>query len=140
MNIVIDSNILFSALIKNSITRRLILEYDDYFLFPLYIFEELEEHKDELRMKSRLSRSDFNNLLGLLLTKVHTIPNEALEKHRETAHKLVEDIDIDDAVFVACTLAFPESILWSDDKKLKQITKITVVNTKEIAKMLKQKT
>ena len=48
MKVVIDSNILFSALIKDSITRRLILEYDDFFLFPSYIFDEIEKHKDEL--------------------------------------------------------------------------------------------
>jgi len=33
MKIVIDSNILFSALIKDSTTRRLILEYEEPFSF-----------------------------------------------------------------------------------------------------------
>jgi len=44
----------------------------------------------------------------------------------------VKDIDPDDAVFVACILAHPNSILWSDDKKLKKLKNITVRNTQEI--------
>lgn len=35
MRIVMDSNVLFSALIKDSVTRRMILEYDRNFLVPL---------------------------------------------------------------------------------------------------------
>ena len=43
MKIVLDSNILFSAIIRDSKTRELILEYSDSFLFPEYIFTELQE-------------------------------------------------------------------------------------------------
>ena len=55
MNIIIDSNVLFSALIKNSFTRRIILEYQGLFLFPSIIFEETERHKEELLKKSGMS-------------------------------------------------------------------------------------
>ena len=48
MKIVMDSNVLFSALIRASTTRKLILEYGDLFLFPSYISEEAEKHKGEL--------------------------------------------------------------------------------------------
>lgn len=48
MNIVIDSNIIFSALIKDSIKRSLILRYEGSFLFPSFIFEELEKYKSYL--------------------------------------------------------------------------------------------
>jgi len=43
MNIVIDANILFSALIKDSKTREIILGYNGYFLFPFYIFIEMKK-------------------------------------------------------------------------------------------------
>jgi len=67
MNIVLDSNILFSALIKNSTTRKIILDYDGFFLFPSYIFIEMEHHKDELYKKSELSEKEFDDLLHLIL-------------------------------------------------------------------------
>ena len=70
MYVVLDTNVLFSALIKDSITRKLILDYDEVFLFPDYIFDELEKHKDEIVQKSMMSTTQFDDLLGLVLKKV----------------------------------------------------------------------
>lgn len=131
MKVVIDSNVLFSALIKNSITRRIIFEYNGFFLFPSYIFEELQKHKQELLTKSGMNPEDFNKLLALLLKKVKIIPDKILLPYREKALEIVKDIDKDDAVFIACALAYPSSIIWSDDKQLKKQSKIKVVNTAE---------
>jgi predicted nucleic acid-binding protein len=132
MDIVLDANILFSALIRDSTTRRIILEYEGIFLFPVYIFDELKEHKTELLRKSNLGEEEFNHLLNMLLRKVYIVPNEALYPRRKEAYEAVKDIDPDDAVFVACVLAYPGSILWSDDKKLKNLSSITVLNTKDL--------
>ncbi len=136
MNIIIDSNVLFSALIKNSTTRKLILDYVGFFLFPSFIFEELERHKKELLVKSGMKESDFDRLLQLLLLKVVIVPSEVLLSHREEALRLVESIDVNDAVFIACALAFPDSLIWSDDAGLKRVEKIRVLNTKEIMEFL----
>ena len=136
MNIVIDSNIFFSALIKDSITRKLILEYDKFFLFPEYIFEEMEKYKEELFKKSGMNAGDFDKLLHLLLQKVMIVPNEALSSYKEEALEILKDIDPNDAIFLACTLAYPDAILWSEDKRLKMQTKIKVLNTKEIKEFI----
>jgi len=132
MKIVLDSNILFSALIKDSKTRRIILEYDGLFLFPQYIFEEMEEHMDELLQKSKLPKQDFNALLSILLKKVAIVPNEVLLPHKKKAMDIVKNIDKDDALFIACALAYSESVIWSNDKKLKTQKVVGVLNTEEI--------
>jgi predicted nucleic acid-binding protein len=137
MKIVIDSNILFSALIRDSTTRRLILEYNDFFLFPSYIFEEMEEHKHELIEKSKMDSNDFEKLLQLILKKVHIVPKEALATHKEQAMEIVKDIDLDDALFIACAMAYPGSVIWSDDRKLKKQNKVKILNTTEIINILK---
>ncbi len=136
MNIIIDSNILFSALIKNSFTRKLILTYDGFFLFPNFIFEEMENHKEELINKSGMNHEDFNNLFQLILRKVIIVPNEVLYPYKTEALKIVKDIDLDDVLFIACALAYPESILWSEDKKLKKQIKVKIFNTQEIKSIL----
>ncbi len=137
MKIVLDSNILFSALIKDSATRQLILKYENTFLFPSYIFNELEAHKDELVVKSKMGEREFDKLLELLLKKVLIVPDEALKAYREEAIEIVKGIDKDDAVFVACALAHPESVIWSDDKDLKKQKKIKIVSTTEMVTLLK---
>ncbi len=64
MRLVVDANILFSSLIKDSITRRLIL-LDDFDLFtPEYVFIELEKHIDHIQKKSRGYRSPVPAQLG----------------------------------------------------------------------------
>ena len=136
MKVIIDSNILFSAIIKDSTTRRLILEYDDHFLFPEFIFEEIEKHKSELLIKSGMSEGEFNALLSIILQKVATVSNEALLPYRSEALEIIKDIDINDVLFIACSLAYPGSILWSDDKDLKKQTRIKVKNTKEFVQYL----
>ncbi|MBI2151227.1 PIN domain nuclease [Candidatus Woesearchaeota archaeon] len=136
MKIVLDSNVLFSALIKDSVTRKLILEYDDLFLFPFYIFEEMEEHKGELMIKSKMEKDKFEELLELLLKKVIIVSKEDLKIHKEESLEIVKDIDKDDTVFIACALAYPESIIWSDDKKLKEQNKVKILNTSEIIALL----
>jgi len=132
LKIVIDSNILFSALIKNSVTRKMILEYDGFFLFPSFIFEELEKHKTELLKKSGMKRKSFETLLNLLLQKVLIVSTDVLFQYKTQAYELVKDIDPDDTLFIACALTYPESIIWSDDKKLKQQHKINILNTVEM--------
>jgi len=135
MNIIIDSNILFSALIKDSKTRRIILEYDGFFLFPQYVFEEMERHIEELLKKSKLPRREFGMLLSILLKKVVIVPNDALLPFRRKALEIVKDIDQDDVLFVACALAYPESVIWSNDKKLKTQKSVKILNTGEISSL-----
>ncbi len=135
MKIVLDSNILFSALIKDSKTRRIILEYNEFFLFPQYIFEEMEGHMDELLEKSKLSRQDFNSLLSILLKKVAIVSNEVLLPYRQRALDIIKNIDKDDVLFIACALAYSDSVIWSNDKRLKNQKIIRILNTDEIANL-----
>jgi len=137
MEIIIDSNIIFSALIKNSKTRKLIIEYENYFLFPEYIFFELQNHKNELLEKSQMNKKDFNKLLEIILMKVKVIPASKLIPYKVEAHEIIKDIDINDIEFIACALAYQNSIIWSDDKALKKQSTIKILNTKEIINILK---
>ena len=136
MNITIDSNILFSAIIKDSLTRKLILEYDGLFLFPSYIFEEMEKHKELLLKKSGMNEKEFNELMGLILKKVAIVQEEVLLKYRQEALEIIRGIDESDVVFIACALAHDNSILWSNEKRLKNQSRVKVMSTNEISKIL----
>ena len=135
MKIILDSNILFSALIKDSKTRRIILEYEGFYLFPQYILEEMEYHIEELLRKSGLSKQEFNTLLAIILKKVTIVPNKSMLPFRSKALEIVKDIDKDDVLFVACALTYPDSIIWSNDKKLKRQKAVRVLDTEEILKL-----
>ncbi|MEK6963600.1 MAG: PIN domain-containing protein [Nanoarchaeota archaeon] len=78
----------------------------------------------------------FDGLFYLLLRKVVVVPSEVLYSFREEALNIVKDIDMDDVLFVACALAFPGSMIWSDDKKLKRQSRVDVLNTSEMMSVL----
>ncbi len=136
MKIVLDSNILFSALIKDSLTRRLILEYDENFIFPYYIFEELTKHKAELLTKSQMDGTEFEQLLQLLLTKVIIIQEDILDSYKIEAINIINHLDPDDTMFIACALAYPGSVIWSNDKRLALQNKIKIISTKEMIELI----
>ena len=79
---------------------------------------------------------DFEKLLNLILQKVVIVPTEVLLPYRKEALKLVKEIDINDVLFVACALSYNNSVIWSEDKKLKTIKQIRVLNTKEIIELV----
>lgn len=139
MNIVLDANILFSALIKNSKTRELIIKYEDFFLFPSYIFIEMEKHKSELLIKSKMQENEFNCLLQILLKRVIIIPNEKLIPYRKEAYDIIKDIDPNDAIFIASALAYSNSFLWTDDKKLKKQNRVNILETKDMIRLIEDK-
>jgi len=135
MRIILDSNILFSALIKNSFTRKKLLEYQGHFLFPEIIFQEIEKHKEELRKKSSTPPEEFYALLELLLKKVEIVPTSQIVQLKGRALEIIENIDRDDVLFIACALAFPNSVIWSDDKRLKLQKAVKVYSSQEISSM-----
>lgn len=136
MHVVLDSNILFSALIKDSKTRQLILEYEGSFLFPEYILEEAEKHKDELLQKSGMNNKEFDKLFELILRKVFIVPSKMLEPYVQEAQDLVKHIDINDTLFIACALAYKDSTLWSNDAALKKQSRVKIINTAEAMELL----
>ena len=95
----------------------------------------MEYHIEELLRKSELSKQEFNTLLAIILKKVAIVPNESLLPFRSRALEVIKDIDKDDILFIACALAFPDSVIWSNDKKLKRQKAVRVLDTEEILKL-----
>lgn len=79
---------------------------------------------------------EFNKLLSLILRKVLIVPFEVLEPYRQGAFELVKNIDVNDALFVACALAYKWSVIWSNDSNLKKQIQIKVINTAEALELL----
>ncbi|MBI4149505.1 PIN domain-containing protein [Candidatus Woesearchaeota archaeon] len=137
MHIIIDSNVLFSAIIKDSTTRRLILEYPDFFLFPAYIFEEMNRHKEELAAKSKMDEMEFHQLFGLMLQKMAVVPFAVSDQYHDDAQRLAKRVGSpEDVEFFACALAYPGSVIWSNDARLKNQSQIRVISTAEAMKIL----
>lgn len=135
MNIVIDTNIFVSALIKDGLTRDLITNSRNTFLFPEFELQEIETHKEEILKKSKLFRKDFYTLLFNLLKYVRIIRADRIIDYRKEAYDIIGNIDKDDAQFIATALAF-DCPLWSNDNHFQKQNKIKVLTTKNMIKLL----
>lgn len=133
MKLVLDSNIIFSALIKKSKTRDIILS-DLFELYaPEYIFNEIIKHKELLLRKSKLDQGDFDALLLLLQKHIHLATKDKYDKKMAVAEDILGNIDITDSPFLALALAFNCSI-WSNDGHFQQQNKVVVYTTKDLMK------
>mgnify|MGYP001559162072 CR=1 FL=1 len=135
MNLVIDTNIFISALIKESTIRKIILDSEHIFLFPEYEFQEIYKNKDEILEKSGYSEIEFIRIISILLNKMKIINYEEICNYYDEAFHIMHKIDSDDIIFIATAIAF-DCPIWSDDKHFKQQNQIKTLTTKEILELI----
>ncbi len=131
MKLVLDSNIIFSALIKKSTTRNIILSDVFELHAPEYIFSEITKHKELLLKKSKMNEEELDALLLLLQKHIQLVQKEKYNENMALAEDILKDIDITDSPFLALALALNCKI-WSNDGHFKQQDKVEVHTTKEL--------
>ena len=106
MNVVLDINILFSALLQNrsAFAEEIFLAEAD-FLCPHFTMVELFKHKERIVQLSNMTEPKVLELLYRLLEQIQFVNESQLELvHRQAAYDLCHDIDLKDVHFVALTL------------------------------------
>ena len=120
MKVIVDTNILFSALIsQESVLRKTLFTDEVDFYAPNFAFVELFKYKEKIQKLAKLSDNELFEFMNLLLNRI-TFVNEKFISltSKQKAYDLCKDIDLKDIVFVA--LAFElNALLWTGDKKLK---------------------
>ncbi len=117
--IIVDSNIIFSALLTaDSSFLSIISDDSKKFASPYFLFIEMFKHKEKILKYSKIKEQDLLITLDLLLSYIRFVPIEILSKSsRAIAYDLCKDIDENDSIFVALTLEM-DGHLWTGDKKL----------------------
>ena len=137
MKIVIDTNILFSAMVKKSITRKIILSDVFELYVPEYLFDEINKHKDLILRKAKISNRDFIALLTLFQKHTKIVKKEFYQDKTPIAEEVMKEIDITDSPFLASALAL-NCLIWSNDGHFKQQNLVKVYTTKEILELLRR--
>ena len=135
MKLVVDANILFSFFKKDSFTRRFILSHPEIELFTsMYVFDELEEHKDEIKSKAKIDERVYVLSTKELSEYVTIMPLEEFKEFWEEAKQISPDPD--DVEYLAVALSL-NCAIWSNDRNLKEgQSRIMVITTVELSKLL----
>jgi len=119
MKVVVDTNIVFSALLSvNSSHREILLESDYEFFAPNFIFIELFKHKEKIKKYSKLNDAEIIEYFSVIVQNIQFIrPDIVSSSNIQIAYDYCRDVDEKDLVFLALALELNAN-LWTGDKKL----------------------
>src|SRR3989344_1443711 len=124
MDLVVDANIIFAALVKKGFTADLLLRNSFHLYAPEFIVEELELYKTILKQKTGRSEEEFSLFVQVLQRRIIFISHEEIDPYLERAEKISPDIK--DVTYVALALRL-NCAIWSNDKALKEKQNIVKV-------------
>ena len=134
MELVVDTNILISALVKDSKARELLCNERLILYAPEQILLEINAHREEIIAKAGISRRRFQGLLALLMVQISVVRTALFRKFLKEALKIAPHPE--DAPFLALAMAYNVPI-WSNDKGLKGQHRIKVYSTAELLEVLR---
>jgi len=121
MRIVVDTNIVFSAILNtNSKLARIILQPRSRLNFysTEQLKREIEEHKPKIKALTDYSDAELDRVISLISSRIRFINLKLISKEAyQIAESLTFNVDIDDTEFVALTEHL-RGKLWSGDKVL----------------------
>ena len=131
MNLVIDSNILFAALIREGGTSDILFKHTLY--APEFIFEEFKKYRDYLKGKTKRTEEEFEELFDLFERHVILMPEEEIEHFIAKAEEISPDVK--DTIYLALAMKL-RCGLWSNDSDLKEKQRVVqVYSTEELMKL-----
>ena len=135
MKLVVDTNRIIAALIKDSVSRRIINHINAELLTISFLDKEIQKHKEVLLKKSGLSEVGFNVLFDKIMEKILVLDDKIIETKIKEASKIMDNIDPDDTPFIAAALA-TDTDIWSDDKHFERQHKVKIWKTKDLEKFV----
>ncbi|MEK6833477.1 MAG: PIN domain-containing protein [Nanoarchaeota archaeon] len=137
MNFVIDTNIFLSALIKDGLTREIIINSPFNLFIPEQELIEIKKYEELIINKSYINKEDLRDLIRKLLKYITILRNDNMAKYKCKAENIIGKIDNDDVPFVAAAL-FLNCPIWSEDKHFQKQKEIKIFTTNEILKIYNQ--
>jgi predicted nucleic acid-binding protein len=121
MNLIIDTNIVFSAILNpNSNIGDLLLNYQDKVKFyaPEFLLTEIEKYSDKIEKYSKQSSTDLVITKILVLSAITFISEDLISQENWiNAFEFIKEIDENNTPFIALAMQMKVK-LWSGDKKL----------------------
>lgn len=138
MKLVVDTNRIIAGLIRDSASRKILLSGKFEFLTVGITKSEIEEHKQEIIDKAKITEEEFNRIFSLLFSKIFVISDVTIEAKMEEAKQIMDNIDPDDTPFIALALSVENDGVWSDDKHFQQQNRIQIWKTDVLIKLLEE--
>ncbi len=121
MKLIVDTNIVFSAIIsdKGKIGELLLNKPGGlHFLSPLFLLNELENHAEKILSITGYSNAEYQQIKSFITRDIEFVHSKNISRRNwEISSELLSDIDKNDIPFLALSLE-ANCLLWTGDKKL----------------------
>lgn len=131
MRLVVDTNVVFSALIAGGVTREILLTGEHEFFAPEHFFAEFRRNQAAVSSKTGLSESELDLLLHLLFERIRIVPRMEFEDTVTEAEDAIGTVDPDDVPFLALAMHVNAEV-WSDDEHFQRQDAVRVWRTHEL--------
>ena len=131
MKLVIDANVVISALIADSKTRELIVTLEPDLLTPAFVYDEIENYEELIVEKSGMEPSRVAQFIDLLFQYIEVVPADEFYPAIDRADEAIGDTDPDDVLYLACAIA-SEGGIWSDDSDFDEQNLVEIYSTSAV--------
>jgi predicted nucleic acid-binding protein len=131
MKLVIDANIVISALIADSKTRELIVTLEPDLLTPAFVYDEIENYEDLVVEKSGMEPDRVAKFIDLLFQYIEVVPADDFYPAIERAAAAIADTDPEDVLYLACAIA-SDAAIWSDDSDFDEQDVVETYTTSDV--------
>mgnify|MGYP001565852338 CR=1 FL=1 len=138
MIFIIDSNIIFSALLKEGKIRELLIDSPFILYAPEATLVEIRKHEEVILKKSGLTKDEFRTLFGFIIGNISIVNKEDYKKYIVEAEEIIGSVDRDDIPFIALALAIPNDGIWTEDNHFQKQKKIPIWKTEDIIKIVER--
>jgi predicted nucleic acid-binding protein len=135
LRLVVNTNRIIAALVRDSVSRKILYHADFEFLGIRFSDVEVGRHKAFILEKAKISSEEFDEILAKITSRVVFLDDGLLLLRMEEAGRIMSHIDSDDTPFIAAALATGADI-WSDDAHFTKQKRIKVWKTADLAKLL----
>lgn len=119
MRLVIDTNRIIAALIKEGAARDILRRHEAQFYTVEHALSTSSRYRQDLYTRMNVDERTFDQAVTLVMSIIHVIPEEQYAPHIHAATKALGHVDMEDVPFLALAIALNVDI-WSNDKHLQQ--------------------
>ncbi len=141
MRLVVDANVLLSGIVRDSVTRSLLLDSRLELFAPAHLLKEVERHvlqDEEIQRKTKLGSEELGAIYAHLLKSIKTI-HASLRERKEYEKNLAVALKLathpEDAPYLAAALTL-DCPVWSNDAGLSRQQKVPVITTAKLVETM----